>query len=412
MDKEYEVDTPENRAFLEANAAGLLDFGRRFPSPGGSAYYLHDDGTPWVEKPRETYETARMAHSYALGELRGREGSGELVDAALRGLDELEDKTNGGWYSGMTANNEPYEGKETYANAFVILAASSALLAGHPQARDILSRAISVFDDKFWDDHEGLTVDRWDTAFENLDPYRGLNANMHTVEAYLAAADALDDQQLRDRAGRIIQRVIPIAAKNEYRIPEHFNAEWEPELEYNADKKDDQFRPYGATPGHGFEWARLTLQWALSEKKRNPELSAKYVAEAERLFDRAAADGWNADGAPGIVYTTDWDGNPVVHDRMHWTLAEAIGAAAALWHATGDQKYADWYTKFMEYLEASVMDHVNGSWFHQLDEHNEPTDTVWPGKPDIYHALQASLIPLYAPDLSIASAVARDNAND
>ncbi|MCB7534982.1 AGE family epimerase/isomerase, partial [Escherichia coli] len=51
---------------------------------------------------------------------------------------------------------------------------------------------------------------------------------------------------------------------NNWRIPEHFNSDWEPELEFNADKPDDQFKPYGATPGHGIEWARLITQYALS----------------------------------------------------------------------------------------------------------------------------------------------------
>ncbi|WP_147374245.1 AGE family epimerase/isomerase, partial [Gardnerella vaginalis] len=32
------------------------------------------------------------------------------------------------------------------------------------------------------------------------------------------------------------------------------NDQWQADLEYNKDKKDDQFKPYGATPGHGIEW--------------------------------------------------------------------------------------------------------------------------------------------------------------
>ena len=59
----------------------------------------------------------------------------------------------------------------------------------------------------------------------------------------------------------------------------------------------------------------------------------------------------------------------------------------------------------MEYLEDKVHDHVNGSWFHQLDRNNNVIGTVWPGKSDIYHALQATLIPYYASDVSIAAAV-------
>lgn len=59
----------------------------------------------------------------------------------------------------------------------------------------------------------------------------------------------------------------------------------------------------------------------------------------------------------------------------------------------------------MRYLDENVMDPVNGSWFHQLDCNNHVTDSVWPGKPDIYHALQAMLIPYYMPGISIAFAV-------
>ena len=69
------------------------------------------------------------------------------------------------------------------------------------------------------------------------------------------------------------------------------------------------------------------------------------------------------------------------------------------------QKYRYHLIQFMKYLDEKVLDHVNGSWFHQLDRENNLLETVWPGKSDIYHALQATLIPYYAPGLSIAVAV-------
>ena len=99
------------------------------------------------------------------------------------------------------------------------------------------------------------------------------------------------------------------------------------------------------------------------------------------------------------------DGKPVVHDRMHWTLAEAINTSSVLYRVTGKKKYADDYEAFMEYLDEKVLDHVNGSWFHQLDRNNNLMGTVWPGKSDLYHATQATLIPYYTADLSIAPAV-------
>lgn len=116
-------------------------------------------------------------------------------------------------------------------------------------------------------------------------------------------------------------------------------------------------------------------------------------------------DGWNADGAPGIVYTTDWNGVPVVHDRMHWTLAEAINTSAVLYRVTGKTVYADYYTDFLKYLDEKVLDYENGSWYHQLDRNNQLLATVWPGKSDLYHAVQSMLIPQMDPAVSIAVAV-------
>ena len=112
------------------------------------------------------------------------------------------------------------------------------------------------------------------------------------------------------------------------------------------------------------------------------------------------------DGAPGICYTTDWEGKPIVHDRMHWTLAEAINTSAVLYRVTGNEKYKNDYAKFMEYLDEKVLDHQNGSWFHQLDRNNNLLGTVWPGKSDLYHALQAMMIPYNElVGISIATAI-------
>lgn len=405
-EKKYQLGTAENQEFLKRIREGLLSFGHQFPSPGGSSYYLGDDGTPWKERNRETWITSRMTHVYSIGSMLGHEGSEALADAALKGLrGELHDDKNGGWYAGLTKDNEVVPTKQCYAHAFVILAASSGVLADREGARELLKDALVLYDLRFWNEEEGLSCDTWNTEFTELDSYRGLNANMHTVEAFLAAADVTEDEKYRVRAGRIIHHVLGWAKDNNWRIPEHFSSDWVPDLECNKDRPDDQFKPYGATPGHGIEWARLIAQWALSTYKEDKEGAAPYVQAAENLYNRAVGDGWNADGAPGIVYTTDWNGKPVVHDRMHWTLAEAINTSAVLFHITGNEKYAADYAEFMKYLDEKVLDHVHGSWFHQLDQENNLLETVWPGKSDIYHALQATLIPYYDPSLSIAVAV-------
>lgn len=406
FEKRVQLDTEENKSYLKELREELLTFGKRFPSPEGGAYYLGDDGTPWKERNRETWITCRMAHVYSMGAMLGYEGCDKLADAALSGLTgELADKENGGWYAGRTADGAILPNKQCYAHAFVILAATSGVLAKRPGAEKLLSEALRLYDERFWDEEEGLACDTWDTAFSVLDTYRGLNANMHTVEAFLAVADVTGDGKYRARAGRIIDRVIAWTKENEWRIPEHFTEDWMPDLSCNKEKPDDPFKPYGATPGHGIEWGRLITQWALSTYKTTEQEACRYLEAAQQLYRRAVSDAWNADGAKGIVYTTDWDGTPVVHDRMHWTLAEAINTSAVLYRATGKEEYAREYAMFLEYLEKDVRDHVHGSWFHQMDRENRVMGTVWPGKSDLYHAFQATLIPYTAADTSVAVAV-------
>ena len=449
MDVKYCFDSAENRLFLRDLREDLLSFGRYFPSPGGSSYYLGDDGTPWKDRPRETWITSRMAHVYSLGMLLRKSDSGasegamlrtsdpaisegmlpyetcrELAAKALSGLSgELRDLEHGGWFAGINADGTVIPGKQCYAHAFVILASSSLYLAGIDGAYPLLKEALQIYDRYFWEESEGLACDTWDTAFSSKDDYRGLNANMHTVEAFLAVYDALHDPVYLERAGRIIRHVIGWAENSKWRIPEHFTRNWEPDLQKNREKPDDPFKPYGATPGHGIEWSRLILQWttaslALSAgKDTDPGKcssaesdQSKYINAAKQLYQRAIADAWNCDGAPGIVYTTDWEGKPVVHDRMHWTLAEAINTSAVLFRVTGETGYADDYAMFMEYLDHDVVDHKQGSWFHQLDRDNHLMGTVWPGKSDLYHAVQATLIP-YNKEIgtSIAAACCKED---
>ncbi|MBM6700303.1 AGE family epimerase/isomerase [Bifidobacterium pullorum subsp. saeculare] len=407
----YAYGTADNIALLDRETQELVNFGRHFPAPNGGSAWLDSTGQPDPSHGVETWITSRMAHVYTLGHLYGMEGCEELVDRALAGLTgPLHDDEHGGWYPGVAEDGTPAEGKECYAHAFVILAATSATLIGRPGARELLDEALATYDRHFWDEERGLAVDTWNTAFTVCDPYRGLNANMHTVEAFLAVADVLGREDYRVRAGRIIDHVIGWAKANEWRIPEHFHEDWSLDLERNHDKPDDQFKPYGATPGHGIEWSRLIAQWALSTYPGEDNAASRkpYVDAAEALFNRALKDAWNRNGTVGLAYTTDWHGEPVVTDRMHWTLAEAVNASATLAAVTGKQEYRDWYATFWQYIDEYLIDHKHGSWFHQLNQDNQVIGTVWPGKSDLYHATQATLIPRLDPAVSVAPALKAD----
>jgi sulfoquinovose isomerase len=394
---------------LESECERLLDFGRHFPHPSGGAAWLDATGHPDMSQPVYTWITARMVHVYVLGHLLGRSGDLDLAAQALAGLTgRLRDGANGGWLTGLDPTDESPDEKACYAHAFVVLAASSGTVAGLTGARDLLGEALDVWDLRFFDDIAGMFVDSWNRDFTKLEDYRGVNANMHAVEALLAAADVTGDQMLRQRALGIARRVaMEFAEPHAWRIPEHFDSRWQPQLEHNRDHPDDQFQPYGATVGHGLEWSRLLLHLEASLTDPPDWL----LPAAEALFDRAVTDGWAVDGADGFVYTTDWDGSPVVRDRMHWVLAEAIAAAAALRTRTSDDRYAELATTWWAYAERYLFDRTYGSWHHQLDAGNHVIDTVWPGKPDLYHAVQATLIPRLPLAPSMATTLKLDQSS-
>lgn len=407
------VRQPTHRAWLDEHCRSLLAFGSRCAVPGGGAAWLDDTGAPVPERGLHTWITARMVHVHSLGALLGVPGAGPVADAALAGLTgPLRDTGHGGWFPSLDAEGRPAEGKACYDHAFVVLAAASATAADRPGGAQLLREALAVFDERFWDADEQLPVDTWDTAFSELDGYRGINAAMHTTEAMLAASDVLAHvlgdpdaaATCRRRAVRILDRVAAWARANDWRVPEHFDADWQVQLEHHADRPDDPFKPYGATIGHGLEWARLLLHGEAALVAAGEPAPPAMLSAAEALFDRAVADGWDVDGAPGFVYTTDWSGRPVVRDRMHWVAAEATATAAALHRRTGRRAYADRYATWWDHIQRVLVDDEHGSWHHQLDEHNTPTDSVWPGKADLYHAVGATLVPRLplAPALAVA----------
>ncbi|BBY29979.1 AGE family epimerase/isomerase [Mycolicibacterium sediminis] len=397
------LDRSTHRSWLDAHAQHLLAFGRATADERGGAFWLTTDGSPDAGQPIHTWIAARMTHVYSLGSLLGVPGAATIAQTTMAGLvGRLHDDEHGGWFSSVDSDDRPAPGKSCYDHAFVLLAASSAARADIDGATTLFEDARRVFLEKFWREPDGLCVDSWDRTFTTVDGYRGMNANMHAVEAMLSTASASGDEQWIARAERICRFAADSAAAHRWRIPEHYDQNWRPDLDLNRDQPRHQFKPFGATVGHGLEWARLMVHVEQALGTSDGWL----LDAAENLFERAVVDGWSVDGAPGFVYTTDWEGSPVVRDRMHWVVAEAIGAAAVLYRRTGKTIYARRYQHWWDYADTYLVDHVHGSWRHQLDATNAPADSVWQGKPDLYHALQAALIPRLPAYPMIATAIA------
>ncbi|MGY1886172.1 AGE family epimerase/isomerase [Blastococcus sp. SYSU DS0753] len=367
----------------------LLDFAARSRLPDGFGY-LGPDGDLLADRPQEGWIVARMTHVFGLAALLGRPGAGELAGHGVEALRSgpLHDRVHGGWCATAADGT-----KAAYVHAFVLLAGATATAAGIEGGRALLDDALDVWQDRFWDEDAGLAVEEWDRTWSRLDDYRGANANMHGVEAVLAAADAVDDAalaaRLRGQALRSVERVVHgFARERGWRLPEHFTSHWEPLPEHNAAHPADPFRPYGVTIGHQFEWARL----AVHLRAALPDPPRWLLDDAVALFDAAATRGWAADGADGFPYTLDWDDRPVVAARMHWVLCEAVAAAAVLARVTGEPAYRALANRWRAHGEERFADPTTGSWHHELTPSGEVAEGTWAGQPDAYHLAQMLLV--------------------
>ncbi|MDO5640044.1 MAG: AGE family epimerase/isomerase [Neisseria sp.] len=424
------LQRPEHQDWLLHQAKALLEFARKARQPMGFAY-LDKNGEVDFSQPVQAWISCRMTHIYSIGALMGVAGCRDLAEHGIRSLLEyFQDPQYGGFFEAVEhrpdANGHAVpageDGRKTaYAHAFVLLAASSGLIAGVARADELFDNISEVIDRHFWEAESGKMRESFSRDFSECEAYRGVNANMHTVEASLAAFDAQlslgvaahDERAARwlRRANSIIGFVFDLARQHDYRIPEHFDADWQILWDYNANDKAHQFRPYGATVGHALEWARLGCHALAMNRRYGVELAADYARDAYGLF-RQSLNNWHGDGAAGFVYTTDFEGNPIVRERMHWVLCEGIGAAVALdgvdaadaplgglglaqgYVASGlGNEFSYWYELFVAYADEYLIE-APGKWYHQLDTENRPADGIWAGKPDIYHAFQVLMLPL------------------
>lgn len=354
--------------------------------PAGGFGWLDEAGRLVAERPVETWISCRMTHVLALAEGYDAAPSADLVEHGLAALavgGVLHDDEHGGWFASTDPAGQHGTTKRAYEHAFVLLAASTALAAGHASARPVLDEALVVLEERFHDAEVGLYRDVLDRDWQHAEPYLGANATMHLVEALLTAHDVGAGEWTLERALGLARRIVrDTAASYDFRLPEHYDPAGAVLLDFNRDDPGHPFRPYGVTIGHLLEWARLLVHLHHACGDRAP---VWLLPDARALFDRAVADGWAVDGHDGFVYTTDFDGVPVVRQRLHWVVCEAIDAAEAL----GRNEWRDlWWQHATDHFVTT-----DGSWHHELDPDLTPATSIWPGRPDVYHAYQAMLLP-------------------
>jgi sulfoquinovose isomerase len=393
---------PFHRQYLMRQANNLFDFFEA-PSmnPKGGFFELDDEGNALDadNANRQIHVTTRMVHCAVLGSLIGRPGSDEIVDHGMRYIwEKHRDTRHGGYVWSVDDDGVTNGSKQAYGHAFVLLAASSAKLVGHPLADQMIADVTGIINTRFWDEQSGSVKDEYNQNWSQLLPYRGQNANMHMTEALMAAYEATGNRDYLTKAERIADLII---ARNAvplgHRVAEHFDQHWVLDKNYEG---NEMFRPSGTTPGHWLEWSRLLYQlWVLGEKRLSWMTGA-----ARELFVQSIELGWDKVHG-GFFYTLDWDNKPIMREKLWWPTSEAIGAAAYISAFDSGDYFQAWYRKLWDYAENHVIDHKRGGWLSELTEDLRPTSRLFVGKPDIYHALQACLIPLYPTNGSLSKGI-------
>lgn len=394
---------PLHRQWLLKQAEGLYDFFQyRAINPKGGFFDLDASGAPLQpENPvRGIHASARMVHCFAIGHLLGRPGCGDIIDHGMTYLwEHHRDKQHGGYFWQVDDNGAVDSSKQGYGHAFVLLAASSAKVVGHPLADAMLADVTEILQNRFWEETHGAINEEFNRDWSPIEAYRGQNSNMHLTEALMAAYEVTGERGYLDKAERIADLIINRCSRAlDFRVPEHFDQNWMLNKDYRG---NEMFRPSGSTPGHWLEWSRLILQlWVLGERKHEWMPLA-----AQSLFVQSMALGWDRQKG-GFFYTLDWDNVPAKKEKLWWPMCEAAGAAHFLnEHLPVDEFYEDSYRRIWSTIANRFIDHKNGGWHEELTENLVPANTLFPGKGDIYHALQACLIPLFPADGSLTKVI-------
>jgi len=397
---------PFHRQWLAEQAGNLFDFFQhRSINPAGGFFDLDSRGQPIDSgnPVRQIHNTTRMVHCFSIGTLLGRPGCEAIVDHGMEYLWKAHrDGRHGGYVWSLDKDGPKDDTKQAYGHAFVLLAASSAKVVGHPLADRLLADITQVLEERFWEEQHGAVAEEFSRDWSPVSQYRGQNSNMHLTEALMAAFEATGERFYLDRAERIAELIIRRHASSlGYRVAEHFHADWSLDKDYRG---YDVFRPYGTTPGHWLEWARLLLQlWALGGTRHD------WMPEASReLFRQSIELGWDRDKG-GFFYALDWDDRPRLPQKLWWPCAEAIGAAAFLCEHSPSAFHETWYRHVWSFVDRHLIDHEQGGWHPELSEDLQPASTLFTGKPDLYHALQACLIPLFPATGSLTRVISETN---
>jgi mannose/cellobiose epimerase-like protein (N-acyl-D-glucosamine 2-epimerase family) len=387
----YDVNQKPNSSsssFLEKHIRDTLAFyePRVYDETGGFFQHFRDDGTVYDTSTRHLVSSTRFVFNYAMAARYFNQPKyKEWVHHGLNYLEQWHYQQTTGGYVWLRDKNTILDAtNHCYGLAFVIIAGSTAVLAGVKEGYKIIEKAWNLMETHFWDKEFELYADEANANFSIINSYRGQNANMHSCEAMLWAFEATQETRYLKRAAKLANNItLRQAAKADGLIWEHYKRNWEIDWEYNKNDPKHLFRPWGFQPGHQVEWAKLLLIL------HRYQPAAWHLERARELFDTALNKAWDNEYG-GICYGFSPEGGICDDDKYFWVQAESFAAAALLAKATDEKIYHDWYRRIWEYSWKHMVDHQYGAWYRILTRDNQKYDNKKSpaGKTD-YHTMGA-----------------------
>lgn len=371
--------------FLSEHAERTLDFYRKnaVDPAGGFFHCFNDDGSIYDKNLRHLVSSCRFIFNFAMSAARtGNTDDKALAEHGLAFLESAHRQADGSYIWEMRSGEINDSAIMGYGHAFVLLAAACAIKAEISSGRAVLDHVWELMEGRFWEHEHGAYIDEFTAGFAQATDYRGQNVNMHMCEACIAAYQATGDEKFLKRAETLAKGFAQTRANlTGGQVWEHFTSDWEPDFDFNSDKPDDLFRPWGFQPGHQVEWARLLL--TLDSIRSAPW----YLDRAKSLYDICLQAGRDLEFG-GIYYGYAPDGAICAPSKYYWVHSETIATAWRLFQRTADQSYSADYENLWRYSWDHFVDHDHGAWYRILNREGKKMTLQKspPGKTD-YHTV-------------------------
>ena len=281
------------------------------------------------------------------------------------------DKKNGGVYWETDCNGAVVVNKkQVYAEAFTIYAYAEYFLAFNDNsALDFAMKLFDKLETICYDKQNGGYFEAFSETWDKLDDVRlsdkdlnepkGMNTNLHVLEAYTTLYEATKDSRVgKALKDEILLYLNTIVDKNNH-VTIFFSEDWQPkttEISY----------------GHDIESTWLIWEAAelLNDKTLLDEIRPKILA----MVDTFIAEGFDTE-----TNSTWYEYFPKTgkkdSDRHWWVQIEAVEGLANAFDMTGNENYRQLALKQWRYISEKLIDRVHGEWFWRIDDDGYPVDS-------------------------------------